>query len=129
MRRRADWTRRRAQPKRAGVLTGRPPPQAATVAPRTGWSADADGVARRLPEQQTAFAPPRDGLPPGTTGCHTGPMRDPSGASVGLPRLASLVRRASSATRHLHHFRWRSPDPFSGSSLYACRCGEVRPGL
>ncbi|MGY1727116.1 hypothetical protein ACI79J_09080 [Geodermatophilus sp. SYSU D01062] len=28
-----------------------------------------------------------------------------------------------------HRFRWAGEDPFSGVSLYACRCGAVRPGL
>ncbi|WP_199522253.1 hypothetical protein [Geodermatophilus marinus] len=28
---------------------------------------------------------------------------------------------------HLHRFRWAADDAFSGSSLYACRCGVVRP--
>ncbi len=28
---------------------------------------------------------------------------------------------------HRHRFRWVREDPFSGSSLYACRCGVVRP--
>ncbi len=28
---------------------------------------------------------------------------------------------------HRHRFRWVGDDPFSGSSLYACRCGVVRP--
>ena len=30
---------------------------------------------------------------------------------------------------HLHRFAWYSDDPFSGSSLYRCRCGVVRPAL
>ncbi len=30
---------------------------------------------------------------------------------------------------HRHRFRWASDDSFSGSSHYACRCGEIRPGL
>jgi hypothetical protein len=33
------------------------------------------------------------------------------------------------ASWHLHWFRWLRDDPFSGSSLYGCRCGLVRPGL
>jgi hypothetical protein len=35
----------------------------------------------------------------------------------------------SSPTRrvHWHRFRWTGDDAFSGASLYACRCGEVRP--
>jgi hypothetical protein len=44
-----------------------------------------------------------------------------------LPRSAGwgLLRR----TLHVHRFRWHSEDAFSGSNLYACRCGSVRPGL
>ncbi|MEU2349057.1 hypothetical protein [Modestobacter sp. NPDC049651] len=30
---------------------------------------------------------------------------------------------------HLHGFRRSGDDPFSGASLYACRCGVVRPGV
>jgi hypothetical protein len=30
---------------------------------------------------------------------------------------------------HVHWFRWVGSDAFSSASLYACRCGEVRPGL
>ncbi|MGY1594306.1 hypothetical protein ACI79D_20205 [Geodermatophilus sp. SYSU D00708] len=26
-----------------------------------------------------------------------------------------------------HRFRWAGEDAFSGASLYACRCGAVRP--
>ncbi|MGY1696313.1 hypothetical protein [Geodermatophilus saharensis] len=28
---------------------------------------------------------------------------------------------------HRHRFRWVGEDAFSGASLYACRCGVVRP--
>jgi len=31
------------------------------------------------------------------------------------------------ARTHWHRFRWAGDDAFSGSSLYACRCGVVRP--
>ncbi|MGY2066420.1 hypothetical protein [Blastococcus sp. SYSU DS0619] len=30
---------------------------------------------------------------------------------------------------HVHWFRYRGDDPFSGSSLYACRCGQVRASI
>ncbi|ADB73205.1 hypothetical protein Gobs01_01599 [Geodermatophilus obscurus DSM 43160] len=30
---------------------------------------------------------------------------------------------------HRHRFRWTEDDAFSGSSLYACHCGVVRPAL
>ena len=30
---------------------------------------------------------------------------------------------------HLHWFRRVGDDPFSGSTLYACRCGVVRSGF
>ncbi|GAB3196377.1 hypothetical protein GCM10027261_18940 [Geodermatophilus arenarius] len=37
---------------------------------------------------------------------------------------------AAARRRHLwHRFRWVGEDSFSGVSLYACRCGRVRPGL
>jgi hypothetical protein len=28
---------------------------------------------------------------------------------------------------HVHWFRYWRDDPFSGATLYACRCGVVRP--
>ncbi|MGY1719499.1 hypothetical protein ACI8AG_10690 [Blastococcus sp. SYSU DS0552] len=43
------------------------------------------------------------------------------------PAPAPEPKRPSA--RHVHWFRWRSEDAFSGSSLYACRCGQVRPSL
>ena len=30
---------------------------------------------------------------------------------------------------HVHRFRHRTDDPFSGAVLYACRCGIERPAL
>ncbi|MCZ2829877.1 hypothetical protein O2W14_13620 [Modestobacter sp. VKM Ac-2986] len=30
---------------------------------------------------------------------------------------------------HLHRYTRSGDDPFSGSSLYRCRCGVVRPGM
>jgi hypothetical protein len=30
---------------------------------------------------------------------------------------------------HVHWFHRVGDDPYSGSSLYACRCGMVRPGF
>ncbi|MFQ1003258.1 hypothetical protein [Modestobacter sp. SSW1-42] len=39
------------------------------------------------------------------------------------------VARRLLPTVHLHRFRRAGDDPFSGSSLYACRCGVVRPAL
>jgi hypothetical protein len=30
---------------------------------------------------------------------------------------------------HVHWFRRTGDDPFSGASLYTCRCGVVRPGF
>ncbi|CCG01364.1 conserved protein of unknown function [Blastococcus saxobsidens DD2] len=30
---------------------------------------------------------------------------------------------------HLHWYHWAGHDAFSGSTLYACRCGVVRPGF
>jgi hypothetical protein len=34
---------------------------------------------------------------------------------------------SSGGRAHWHRFRWTGDDAFSGSSLYACRCGVVRP--
>ena len=31
--------------------------------------------------------------------------------------------------KHVHWFRWADDDLLSNGSLYACRCGVVRPGL
>jgi hypothetical protein len=36
---------------------------------------------------------------------------------------------SSDGRGHRHRFRWVGDDAFSGSSLYACRCGVVRPAL
>jgi len=30
---------------------------------------------------------------------------------------------------HLHRYTRSGDDPFSGASLYRCRCGVVRPGM
>ncbi|WP_158657485.1 hypothetical protein [Blastococcus saxobsidens] len=54
---------------------------------------------------------------------HTRPGAAPATAADRQQRLPSI------AVRHVHWFRWSGADPFSGSSLYACRCGVVRPGL
>ncbi|TFV53693.1 hypothetical protein [Blastococcus sp. TF02A-35] len=49
------------------------------------------------------------------------------------PALRSVPARAEEPGRpsplHVHWFRWSGEDAFSGSSLYTCRCGQVRPGL
>ena len=51
----------------------------------------------------------------------------PSSAASDAPaRNAGIPRRRSA---HVHWFHWIDDDAFSGSSLYACRCGQVRPGL
>lgn len=52
----------------------------------------------------------------------------PPGLATGL----WPVRRAGgtpSSALHVHRFRRTGDDPFSNASLYACRCGVVRPGL
>ncbi|SDY75388.1 hypothetical protein SAMN05661080_04499 [Modestobacter sp. DSM 44400] len=43
----------------------------------------------------------------------------------------SLTLRPGLAARlpHVHLFSRRGDDPFSSASLYACRCGVVRPGM
>ncbi|MCZ2813445.1 hypothetical protein O2W15_18595 [Modestobacter sp. VKM Ac-2979] len=48
----------------------------------------------------------------------------PPGSAVGLQPVSS---RPSPV--HLHRYRRTGDDPFSGASLYACRCGVVRPGM
>jgi hypothetical protein len=56
------------------------------------------------------------------------------------PVIRALTARATSAgtlpgaagsarVLHLHRYSWTGDDPFSGSSLYRCRCGVVRPGI
>ena len=36
---------------------------------------------------------------------------------------------AAGRVLHRHRYTWSGDDPFSGSSLYRCRCGIVRPGM
>ncbi|MGY1604668.1 hypothetical protein [Geodermatophilus sp. SYSU D00815] len=45
------------------------------------------------------------------------------------PRPRSPGDRRRGAPLHVHWFRWSGDDAFGPSSLYACRCGAVRPGL
>jgi hypothetical protein len=57
-----------------------------------------------------------------------------------LVTAASSAQRAMSGARpgnastlqrvvHVHRFRRAGDDPFSSATLYACRCGVVRPGM
>ncbi|MGY1840864.1 MULTISPECIES: hypothetical protein [unclassified Modestobacter] len=46
-----------------------------------------------------------------------------------MTRLPRAVRPSLPARLHLHHWRRLGDDPFSGASLYRCRCGVVRPGM
>jgi hypothetical protein len=46
-------------------------------------------------------------------------------AGVGTTPGTTLAARVL----HLHRYTWAADDPFSGSSLYRCRCGVVRPGI
>jgi hypothetical protein len=39
--------------------------------------------------------------------------------------VGASLRRLSRP--HVHWFRYWHDDPFSSASLYACRCGVVRP--
>ncbi|MCA0144875.1 hypothetical protein [Blastococcus sp. LR1] len=55
-------------------------------------------------------------------------MHAPSGVIPASNAERQSQLRAAGA-RHVHWFRYAGADPFSGSSLYACRCGVVRPGL
>ncbi|WP_104523544.1 hypothetical protein [Blastococcus atacamensis] len=47
--------------------------------------------------------------------------------------LRSVGQHAEGTKRpsvlHVHWFRWTGEDAFSGSSLYTCRCGQVRASL
>ncbi|MGY1769929.1 hypothetical protein [Blastococcus sp. SYSU D00813] len=43
--------------------------------------------------------------------------------------LTFPVERISAPTCRRHRFRWSGEDVFSGSSLYTCRCGAVRPAV
>ncbi|SOE00402.1 hypothetical protein SAMN06272739_2575 [Blastococcus haudaquaticus] len=66
------------------------------------------------------YRPPVDaGRPPGVH------VRDSSGRYAGP--MAVMTEVARHVRRHIHRFRWAEDGPFG--SLYACRCGEVRPGL
>ena len=49
------------------------------------------------------------------------PMLGRTRSGNGLPVAVAAART------HWHRFRWAGDDAFSGSSLYACRCGVVRP--
>ncbi|WP_166520872.1 hypothetical protein [Modestobacter roseus] len=46
-----------------------------------------------------------------------------------MTQLLRTVRSSLPAPRHLHRWRRLGDDPFSGASLYRCRCGVVRPGM
>lgn len=48
----------------------------------------------------------------------------PTGAGPHRRTGPGLVPR-----RHLHWFRRSGDDPFSGATLYRCRCGEARSGF
>lgn len=51
------------------------------------------------------------------------PPPPPGSSGTGAPA------RRKAGFLHLHRYTWYAEDPFSGHSLYACRCGRVRPGL
>ena len=59
--------------------------------------------------------------PAGTGGGHAGAV------STSGPRPSAPTPR--SGRLHVHRFRRAGDDWFSSASLYACRCGVVRPGL
>jgi hypothetical protein len=49
---------------------------------------------------------------------------------VGLGRRRGRSEPARAHPRlHVHWFRWVGDDAFGGGSLYACRCGVVRPAF
>jgi len=48
-------------------------------------------------------------------------------AGVILPFRNPRTPGRTLVTGHWHRFRWSRDDAFSGSSLYTCRCGVVRP--
>ena len=39
------------------------------------------------------------------------------------------LRTVSALPKHVHWFRWAGDDLVGNGSLYACRCGVVRPGF
>ena len=58
--------------------------------------------------------------------CHTRTVSpSPSGSALTRRRRG----RKEAAGWHVHWFRRVGDDPYSSASLYACRCGVVRPGL
>jgi hypothetical protein len=57
-------------------------------------------------------------------------------AFADLLAVPALVRAGATAATgrtqrvtHLHRYIRADDDPFSSASLYACRCGVVRPGM
>lgn len=66
--------------------------------------------------------------------CHDDRVIVPPGTSLTLLDGASAGDRAHLDPHrrrpgHVHLFRRVSDDAFSAASLYACRCGVVRPGM
>jgi len=58
------------------------------------------------------------------------PAAEHTGSTAALPtRLAGARRPAHGGRLHAHLFRRIGDDPFSGATLYRCRCGVVRPGM
>ncbi|NEK84279.1 hypothetical protein GCU60_00615 [Blastococcus saxobsidens] len=55
-------------------------------------------------------------------------MHTPSGVAPATT-ADRQQRLRSTAVRHVHWFRYSGADPFSGSSMYSCRCGVVRPSI
>ncbi|MCZ2825553.1 MULTISPECIES: hypothetical protein [unclassified Modestobacter] len=56
-------------------------------------------------------------------------LASPPPAPVAVLRSVVRPARRRPSPVHLHHYRRAGDDPFSGASLYACRCGVVRPGM
>ena len=51
------------------------------------------------------------------------------GVLAGPKPTRSDASRTAGDPWHLHRYTRSGDDPFSGSSLYRCRCGVVRPAI
>ena len=43
--------------------------------------------------------------------------------------MFTRTHRRPATAWHLHWFRWTGEDPLGPAGMYACRCGQRRPGL
>src|SRR3954447_12130401 len=79
-----------------------------------------------VPVQQRRLTVASGGPPPVNAGTLLTVFTRTSGRRTGGRRVVAALPRPRV---HVHWFRWSGDDPFSGSSLYTCRCGVVRPSL